>query len=510
MTTPPVRIGDVLADKYIIEHTLGEGGMGVVYAARHTELERRVAIKFLLPEFAEHAMAAERFRREARAVARMHGEHVCRVLDVGTLESGIPFMVMEHLDGGDLASELARRGRLPLTEAVGYVLEACEAVAEAHAAGIIHRDLKPANLFLENRADGSRRIKVLDFGVSKSLLERGDGSKVLTTASSLVGSPLYMSPEQLECARDVDVRADIWALGVVLYELLMGVPPFQGETIPQLVAAVLQATPMRPLDDSVPAELTEVVQRALAKRRDDRYSSVAELALALAPFAPSLARSSISRVRRLLEARSPTLQQELEAPAALDLQARSVSPIQETKSAAGVTGAGSMRNKSLWAGVGLGIAVALLLLMLRQAAFEREADSEPKAVEARAPTPASQLEPAPVRVRVIEPRALARQLEAGTSASPSPSEPPAPQVPELSPARPLAGAQSNVAEPAPAVPWRGDPHEDAQAPTKQGLRAQGKLPPSAAETPRAKGPSTPEAAPDLAAPSRVSDFGGRR
>ena len=159
MAAPPIGIGDVVAGKYVIERAIGEGGMGVVYAARNRELEQRVAIKFLLPEFAEQGMAAERFRREARAAARLRGEHVCRVLDVGTMEAGVPFMVMEYLDGRDLASELDHRGQLPVEESVGYVLEACEALAEARVAGIIHRDLKPANLFLETRADGSRRVE---------------------------------------------------------------------------------------------------------------------------------------------------------------------------------------------------------------------------------------------------------------------------------------------------------------------------------------------------------------
>ncbi|HEX4352856.1 MAG TPA: serine/threonine-protein kinase, partial [Polyangiales bacterium] len=244
MSAPPVVIGDVIAGKYVVERVIGEGGMGVVLAARHLELDQRVAIKFLLPEIAETGMAAERFRREARAAARIRGQHVCRVLDVGTLETGIPFMVMEYLEGRDLASELEDRGRMPVEEAVGYVLQACEALAEAHANGVIHRDLKPANLFLEACADGSRRLKVLDFGVSKSLIEGTAGRQAaLTKTSSLVGSPLYMSPEQLDSARDVDARTDIWALGVVLYELIAGHTPFNGDTIPQLVTAVLHDPP---------------------------------------------------------------------------------------------------------------------------------------------------------------------------------------------------------------------------------------------------------------------------
>ncbi|HTU58992.1 MAG TPA: serine/threonine-protein kinase, partial [Polyangiales bacterium] len=218
MREPPVAIGATVAEKYVVERVLGEGGMGIVLAARHRDLDQRVAIKCLLPEIAQRGVAAERFRREARAVASMRSEHICRVLDVGTLADGIPFMIMEYLDGCDLSQELERRERLPYREAVAYVLQACEALSEAHNAGIIHRDLKPANLFLEQRGAGTRRVKVLDFGVSKSLLE-AQKSQALTQTANLVGSPLYMSPEQLESSRDVDARADIWGLGVVLYEL---------------------------------------------------------------------------------------------------------------------------------------------------------------------------------------------------------------------------------------------------------------------------------------------------
>ena len=302
MATPPVGIGDVIAGKFVVERVIGEGGMGVVVSAHHRELDQRVAIKFLLTEFAEQGMAAERFRREARAAAKMRGEHVCRVLDVGTLDTGVPFMVMEYLDGRDLSNELQRRGRLPPEEAVGYVLEACEALAEAHVAGIIHRDLKPANLFLETRTDGSRRIKVLDFGVSKSLLDLGPGH-ALTKTSSLVGSPLYMSPEQLDSAKDVDGRTDVWSLGVVLYELLTGLTPFHGDSIPQLVAAVLQETPVRLSANSlgVSQGLADVVEHSLAKSRDKRFASVVEFAQALAPYATPAQRLSAQRMSRWRE-----------------------------------------------------------------------------------------------------------------------------------------------------------------------------------------------------------------
>jgi serine/threonine-protein kinase len=300
MANAPVRENEMVAGKYRVERTLGAGGMGVVVAAKHVELDQTVAIKFLLPEIAEHGASAERFRREARAAARIRSEHVCRVLDVGTLDGGVPYLVMEYLEGNDLGAELVARTRLPPPEAVDYVLQACEAVAEAHAAGIVHRDLKPENLFLGLRADGSRAIKVLDFGVSKSL---GPSAEMkLTQTASLVGSPMYMAPEQLEAAADLDARADIWSLGVILFELLTGRTPFQAQTIPQLVNAVLHGEPATcaELGVVVPAGLEAAIAKALAKDRANRHASVAELAKALAPFGPPHAALSASRAARVL------------------------------------------------------------------------------------------------------------------------------------------------------------------------------------------------------------------
>ncbi|MDQ2647387.1 MAG: serine/threonine protein kinase, partial [Myxococcota bacterium] len=304
MAVCPVSVGDSIAGKYIVESVIGEGGMGVVVAARHVELDQRVAIKFLLPAIAEQELAAQRFRREARAAAKIRGEHVCRVLDVGSLEQGVPYMVMEYLDGCDLAQELTRRQRLPIDEVVDYVLQACEALAEAHAAGIVHRDLKPGNLFLAMAADGTRRIKVLDFGVSKFLIESGSGSPALTKTSSLVGSPIYMAPEQFDGSKRVDERTDIWALGIVLYELVTGTTPFEAETIAQLISAVLHSKPMPLAERGVyaPDGFEAVIERALSKQSADRWSSVSELATALVPYGPTHASLRASRVSRLLPA----------------------------------------------------------------------------------------------------------------------------------------------------------------------------------------------------------------
>src|SRR5271165_3220466 len=218
-----VREGDILAGKYRIEKVLGAGGMGVVVAARHLDLDQRVAIKCLLSHTRTVPEIVERFTREARAAAKIQGEHVARVIDVGRFDDGTPFMVMEHLRGNDLADELAKSGPLPVTDAVRYLLETCEALAQAHALRIVHRDLKPANLFLAAQPGRRAIIKVLDFGISKVIDPSGGA---LTKTASIMGTPYYMSPEQLLSSKSVDERSDIWALGIILYELLVGRPPF--------------------------------------------------------------------------------------------------------------------------------------------------------------------------------------------------------------------------------------------------------------------------------------------
>lgn len=306
MSECPVAVGDILAQKYRVEQILGVGGMGVVVAARHVELSQLFAMKFLLPKLARNREAAERFRREARAAVKITGENVARVVDIGTMAGGIPFMVMEYLEGHDLATELEQSGPLEIAVAVDYVLQACLAIAEAHTHGLIHRDLKPANLFLTERADHSKLIKVLDFGISKSMTESGEIDFSLTRATALVGSPLYMSPEQLENASDVDQRADVWSLGVILFELLTGCMPFNGESMPQLVCAVLknQCPPIRRLRPAIPEALEQALCRCMIQERDQRFANVAEFAEALAPFAKDGLRHT-RRIQRVL--RLPTL-----------------------------------------------------------------------------------------------------------------------------------------------------------------------------------------------------------
>jgi serine/threonine protein kinase len=298
-STPPVAPGDVLAGKYRVERVLGAGGMGVVVQATHLELDERVAMKFLLPHAVESTEAAARFVREARAAVKIKSEHVARVTDVGRLENGAPYIVMEYLHGADLSAVL-QRGPLPIEDAVDFVVQASDAMAEAHAAGIVHRDLKPSNLFMASRADGTPIIKVLDFGISK--VNVPDTSEAaLTRTTTIMGSPFYMSPEQMRSSKDVDHRTDIWALGVILYELLAGTQPFNGETLPQLVAAILSEPPqsLRALRPEVPPDLEAVVIHCLEKDRDRRFQSIGAMAQALVNFTSGRSRHTAERIMRL-------------------------------------------------------------------------------------------------------------------------------------------------------------------------------------------------------------------
>jgi serine/threonine-protein kinase len=300
-----IEVGQILAGKYRVERVLGKGGMGYVVAAFHLELGERVAVKFLIPELCQSEEPVRRFLREARAAVRIRNEHVARVLDVGKLETGAPYMVMEYLEGRDLADELERRGRLAIDQAVDYVLQASEAVAEAHMLGIVHRDLKPANLFLTRRTDGTALIKVLDFGISKAMVnEEGLAAPSLTATQALLGSPSYMSPEQVRKPKTVDIRTDIWAFGVILYELISGRQPFIADTPMSVLAAVVSdPTPtLRQFVPNAPPNIEAVIGRCLAKDPNLRFQSMAEFAEALAPLAPPLSGPSIARISGMLRA----------------------------------------------------------------------------------------------------------------------------------------------------------------------------------------------------------------
>jgi serine/threonine protein kinase len=293
----PVKVGEVLAGKYRVERVLGAGGMGIVVLARHVQLDQLVALKFLLAESLDKPKIVARFEQEARAVVKLRGEHVARVLDVGTMETGAPYIVMEYLEGEDLGQVLMRRGPLPIAEAVDYVLQTCEALAEAHGLGITHRDLKPGNLFLTTRVDGKSWLKVLDFGISKIAGGREDLG--LTATAEVVGSPKYMSPEQLRASRLADARSDIWSLGVILYELLTADVPFLAETLAHLCALVISEPPrpLRTLRPDVPPGIEQIIAKCLEKDPNQRFQTVSDLAMALDPFVSHLQTSAAQRVK---------------------------------------------------------------------------------------------------------------------------------------------------------------------------------------------------------------------
>lgn len=299
-----LRPGRIIQDKYLVHRIIGVGGMCAVGSATNVLLDQVIALKVLLPALAKNSEMVLRFMREARSAARLKSEHVARVFDVGMLESGEPYMVMEFLEGCDLGVVLDGRGAVPVQEAVEYVVQACEGIGEAHAMGIVHRDLKPENLFLARRADGVSRIKVLDFGIAKAMVptESGQRPSYLTEETTTFGTPTYMSPEQLRESRDVDARSDIFSIGVILYELVSGRVPFEGDTTADLHASILmeEPSPLNELDPTVPEAFDAIVQRCLAKDRHERFSNVAELAEALLPFAPASMQDYGDRVSRVV------------------------------------------------------------------------------------------------------------------------------------------------------------------------------------------------------------------
>jgi serine/threonine-protein kinase len=430
---PSAVPGAVVAGKYRVERVLGSGGMGVVVAAQHLQLGQLVALKFPLKEAYESSEALNRFLREGQALARIRSHHVARVMDVGTLEQGEPYLVMEYLEGSDLGSTLKQQGPLAVADAVAYVLQASEAIAEAHAAGIVHRDLKPSNLFLTKSADGTPLVKVLDFGISKAILQQLTeplGSH--TSTGALVGSPLYMAPEQIRNARRVDGRADVWATGVILHELISGKPPFGGDTLAATLAAVAADAPepIRSLRPDVSAQLEAVILRCLEKDPDRRYGSVAELAKALVDFAPVQARDSIERITRvlgaelLMQAPAPSVP----PPAVAPRERRSISltaPSWEGDTAAAQPGTDRI---SVTARIGLAIALsalaAVMFVLLRGSTLPESSAPAASAGEsvalARSSTPAAADSPASVPAA-----AAARTLAAVPSAEPPRSALPA-------------------------------------------------------------------------------------
>ncbi|HEV3192915.1 MAG TPA: protein kinase [Polyangiaceae bacterium] len=297
--------GETIAGKYVVEGECGRGGLAVVLSAWHAELDRRVAIKVLLPEWSSDRHIVERFLREGRAATSIQSEHCVQIFDVGALDNGAPFLVLEYLEGQNLDDVVLTKGPLPVPTAIDWLLQAAEAIAEGHALGIVHRDLKPANLFLTQRPDGTASIKVIDFGLSKLTVagSRGDVER-LTQPTDVMGSPSYMAPEQLRASCDADPRTDQWALGAVLYELITAQSPFRGGSMPEICAAVLMQPPatISSLREGIPAAVECAILRCLEKDPDARYGNVAELAAALAPYGSASSRASCESIERVLRA----------------------------------------------------------------------------------------------------------------------------------------------------------------------------------------------------------------
>jgi serine/threonine-protein kinase len=452
MTTPArqplagIQEGEILDGKYRIERILGVGGMGMVVAARHLQLDERVAIKFLLPGLLADADAVGRFLREARAAVKIRSDHVARVLDVGTSPAGGPYIVMEYLEGGDLAARLKRHGPLPVEEAVDFVLQACVALADAHGIGIVHRDLKPANLFCLLRTDGQLVIKVLDFGISKVSGATGpDAGMSLTSTTSVMGSPLYMSPEQMRSARDVDRRTDIWALGIVLFELLTGRPPFLGDTLPDVAIKVATEPPpsVQSLRADVPAGLEAVILRCLQKSPGTRYQDVGELAVALSSFGSSRAKVSVDRISGILAPRG--------APGtATGTLSSSQPPVESTMLAPGTllpvgrTGRGAAGGTKMAATLavlgGFGLIAGSILLAHRSASGPEEIGAHEATGVLGPPANAARTELPP----------SSTTMAATVDASPSAATPPMPPGPEGPPAVTQSAGTASAPHPPPS------------------------------------------------------------
>ncbi len=374
--------GTVIADKYRVEQMLGRGGMGVVVEATHLELGTRVAIKLLLPELVKSEEAAARFRREGRALFKLNNPHVCRVMDVGTTEGGSPFMVMELLEGEDLAEVLGRGQTFAVTDAVHIILQASQGLAEAHANGVVHRDLKPENLYLTVDATGESCVKILDFGLSK--IQSGPldttRSRKLTADAQVMGTPHYMAPEQWMSSKDVGAGADQWSLATILFELISGQPPFPGPQFATICSQVLNApTPsLAKRRADVPKGLDAVLRKAMEKDPGSRYENVGAFAVALSAFGPDGSAMQAERTLSMLRRTRPGLGPEstgrfrvrpqvgLESDMQATMPMPQKSPLRgrsDTASSWQKMSFGAERKRSMLA-VGLAVATLLTLLVV--------------------------------------------------------------------------------------------------------------------------------------------------
>jgi eukaryotic-like serine/threonine-protein kinase len=466
--------GHVVAGKYEVERVIGQGGMGVVVSAVHVQLRERVAIKLLSKEATAHTESVSRFMREARAAARIKSEHVAKVSDVGTLPDATPYIVMEYLEGFDLADTLAQRGPLPPDEAIELVLQACEALAEAHSLGIVHRDLKPANLFMTHRADGTPCIKVLDFGISKVTHPgTSQAEAALTHTTTIMGSPLYMSPEQIRATRGVDLRTDIWSLGVILYELLTGEAPFLGQTLPDISVkiAVEPPPPLRSKRPELSALLEAVVLKCLEKDRDNRFRTLGELALALLELAPPRARISIDRVCGVISAAglpdsvlphgmAPTANKVDTGSRSTGSRAITGDSSAETVSTFGTTASGGRSRRMLFVVAGLAVVAAVAVagfIVLKGGHSEPAAATAVPPVEVAQPSPPKVepahpiVAPAPLPEPVLSPSAAKVEPVSRPPATPQGPHPSRPRPSKVEPQKqPSASPPPEPVAPAPA------------------------------------------------------------
>jgi len=484
----PVEPGDLLDGKYRVEKVLGMGGMGVVVQAFHEKLEQRVAIKFLLPNMKENAEVVSRFSREARAAARIKNDHVARVIDVSTLPDGAPYMVMEFLEGEDLRQILRARGPFPIQLLADYILQALEALSDAHRAGVVHRDLKPANLFLARLNDDQTTIKVLDFGISKLQNDITDPS--ITSSVAMVGSPIYMSPEQVRLSRSVDHRADIWSIGATMYELATGVRPFPREAMAQMVSAILfdAAPPPSQVRPGIPPGFDAVILRCLQKDPSQRFADCADLALALAAFASPESAGSVQRICRMSSSTSARMTKAPEIEALLGRSDPGTgAPVQTPEAAIPVVEAGPARATVIAVGVGVVAAVVVVVV----AAFGYRHFAPPAEVAAGQVDPVGRVAASP-----------------GSTAAPPPQ--PAASSESSAPRPPSTGAAVAAATAVPSPDTSGAAPSSAP-PLELDAPASVSIPHRSVTTPRATSAAAPTgttARPKPAA-SSVSGFGPR-